>query len=192
MISPGSRVPPGPGPVRARPRRSVRRLKLLGRKLLGTRDHPERIARGVSVGLFIALTPTLGLQILLTLLACPLLRANRVVAMPMLAITNPLTIAPFLWVWYRIGLLFTGEQPLEYQRFQALLPGGDLGFLESLQGLFVAFGAPLWIGAFLTASLAAGAAYPVVLVAASRWAERRRLRSEGSSARTDRPSARCP
>jgi uncharacterized protein len=57
------------------------------------------LARGVAVGLFIALTPTLGIQTPLMLGASVLLRANFPAAFLVSWINNPLTVA-FLYVGF--------------------------------------------------------------------------------------------
>ncbi|MDX1608785.1 MAG: DUF2062 domain-containing protein [Halofilum sp. (in: g-proteobacteria)] len=61
------------------------------------------IARGVAVGLFVALTPTVGFQTLLMLAFCALLRGNFLAAFAVSWISNPLTLAPLYFGYYLLG-----------------------------------------------------------------------------------------
>ena len=150
-----------------------RRARVGLRRLLGIRDNPHSVARGVSVGLFIALTPTLGGQIILVLIACLLVRANRVAGLAMVWVTNPLTIVPFCWIWYRIGILVTGDPPISYQQMGDLLPSGKHGILDSMREVFATFGPPLWVGALIMGTVTALLAYPLTLYCLRRRAVRR-------------------
>lgn len=67
------------------------------------RKGPEDIARGVFVGLFVGLTPTLGGQTLLMVLGCALLRGNFPSAFAVSWVSNPFTIAPLYWLFHGIG-----------------------------------------------------------------------------------------
>lgn len=61
------------------------------------------LARGVAVGLFIGLTPTVGIQTLLMLVASVALRANFPAAFIASCINNPLTFAPFYFGFHTLG-----------------------------------------------------------------------------------------
>lgn len=61
------------------------------------------MARGVAVGLFIALTPTVGLQTVLMLVFCLLLRGNFPVAFAVSWISNPITLGPLYLGYYVVG-----------------------------------------------------------------------------------------
>ena len=153
----------------------LRPWKRLLTSLLGLRDRPEKIARGVSLGVFIAFTPTLGLQMLMVLGTAPLVRANRAAALSMVWLSNPLTIAPLCYVWYRIGVFLTARETMDYDRFRALLPGPDMGLGESFSALFEQLGWPLWIGSLAFAAVAALICYPLTV----RWLRRRAAREAG-------------
>ncbi|KAB7627632.1 DUF2062 domain-containing protein [Alkalilimnicola sp. S0819] len=97
-----------PDPVRFRQRRGVR---LFGRLL----DDPfllhlnrRSVAGGVGLGLFVAFIP-LPAQMLLAAAAAILFRANILIAVSAVWITNPLTIPPFFWLCYRVGVRVLGE-----------------------------------------------------------------------------------
>ena len=61
------------------------------------------VARGVAIGLFVALTPTVGLQTLLMLALCSLLRGNFIAAFAVSWISNPITLAPLYLTYYLLG-----------------------------------------------------------------------------------------
>jgi len=88
-------------------------------RILETGDPPERVARGVGVGSFIAVTPTVGLQIPLTLLAATLFRGNRAAAVAATFVLNPFIIVPpSYWYFpaYYIGAFLMGMDPVGFSR----------------------------------------------------------------------------
>ncbi|GEM_PF-817136 len=79
-------------------------------KILGVHDSPHRIALGVAIGIFVTWTPTIGFQMALTLALSTLFRANKVVGVPLVWISNPAT----LWIYipnYLLGCRLLGEKP---------------------------------------------------------------------------------
>ncbi|MEM6961310.1 MAG: DUF2062 domain-containing protein [Myxococcota bacterium] len=72
-------------------------------RVFGLRDTPHRIALGVALGLMIAFTPTLGVQIALYLFFATLLGANRFSGMPLLFISNPISAVPFYYFCWSVG-----------------------------------------------------------------------------------------
>lgn len=92
---------PVPGPrATLRPVDRLRRLVAWLHMLDGS---PEAIARGVSLGLLIAFTPTIGVQVVLAAALAPLVRANVPAAVAMVWVTNPATMGPAFALTYRIG-----------------------------------------------------------------------------------------
>lgn len=63
----------------------------------------EPMARGVAVGLFVGLTPTVGFQTILMLAGCLLIRGNFPAAFTMSWVSNPLTLPPLYWLFHEIG-----------------------------------------------------------------------------------------
>jgi uncharacterized protein len=72
-------------------------------RVLSINDSPHRIALSVAIGIFITWTPTIGLQMILTVALCFLLRANKLVGVPFVWISNPLTIVPIYAPNYFVG-----------------------------------------------------------------------------------------
>jgi uncharacterized protein len=63
----------------------------------------EAIARGIAIGLFIGLTPTVGFQTILMLTACILFAGNFPAAFATSFISNPFTMAPIYWGYHELG-----------------------------------------------------------------------------------------
>ena len=61
------------------------------------------LARGVAVGLFIGMTPTVGIQTTMMLVASFVFRANFFAAFIVSNVSNPLTMAPLYYGWNRLG-----------------------------------------------------------------------------------------
>jgi uncharacterized protein (DUF2062 family) len=82
-------------------------------KILETNDPPQRIARGVAAGTFIAVSPTVGFQTVLTLLLATLVRGNRLVAVAMTFVLNPfIFVPPSYWYFpsYYLGTFLLGME----------------------------------------------------------------------------------
>ena len=64
---------------------------------------PEAVGRGVAIGLFFGLTPTVGFQTMMALPTCMLLRGNFPFAFMATWVTNPLTIPPAYYLFNLVG-----------------------------------------------------------------------------------------
>ncbi len=115
------------------------------------RPNRNGIAGGLAVGTFIALTPTIGVQMVLATMAAYLLRVNIPTALVACWITNPLTAPVIYLLQYQLGQWLavtpTVEELAEYQ-----------GFLKN----FVRHARPLWVGSLVSATFSAGLAYSIV------------------------------
>jgi len=89
----------------------LRRLRNWFVHLLHLDDSAHRIALGAAVGMFVALTPTIGLQMLIVLFLLLFIPGNRVAGLPMVWITNPATAVPIYLFNYRIGTWVMGQPP---------------------------------------------------------------------------------
>lgn len=67
---------------------------------------PYALARGISIGLLIGLTPTVGAQVVLMIAACLLFRGNFLGAFAVSWISNPVTMGPLYYGFHQIGELF--------------------------------------------------------------------------------------
>lgn len=78
-------------------------LKRFAIRILELEDTSKRIAWGVALGTFIGMTPTVGLQMTIAVGVATLLRGNRLAAVAMVWISNPLTVVPIYWVDHIVG-----------------------------------------------------------------------------------------
>jgi len=147
-------------------RRGLKKLESWFVHLLHLDDSPHRIALGVAIGTFVAVTPTWGVQMVLVVALAWLLRANKVVGIPMVWVTNPLTNVPIYSFCYWIGQMLAGGPGLgEFMdRFGALFKG-ETGWWESLKASAVLaydVAIPLWVGTVVV-GLVAGVILYVVM-----------------------------
>ncbi len=78
-------------------------IRYLKFKILHIDDSPKSIARGVSVGLFVAWTPFLGFHILISLLLASIFKANKVAAVLLVWISNAATLLIIYYPGYLLG-----------------------------------------------------------------------------------------
>jgi len=81
------------------------RMRPVFRWLVRLRGSPHAIAGGFSLGLFIAFTPTIGVQIVLAFFMATALNLNRPAAVLAVWITNPVTIPAIFSLNYWLGSL---------------------------------------------------------------------------------------
>ena len=80
-------------------------------RVMSLNDTPHRLALGVAIGIFVTWTPTIGLQMILTILLSALFRANKFVGVPFVWLSNPLTIVPIYGPNYFVGCWLLGNSP---------------------------------------------------------------------------------
>jgi len=83
-----------------------RARRFLTLKVLHTDDPPHAVALGVAIGIFVAFLPLVGVQTVVAIAVAALLRANKVVCVPLVWITNPITLGPIyagcIWVGQKV------------------------------------------------------------------------------------------
>lgn len=94
-------------------RNRLLRLRPILRWILKLRSSPRAIAGGLGVGMFIAFTPTVGIQIILAVVAATICNVNRPAAIAPVWITNPVTVAPVYTFNYWLGTFIWPGPPLE-------------------------------------------------------------------------------
>ena len=98
--------------------RTIRYYKL---RFLRLKGDPGSIARGVALGTFIGITPTMPLHTIVTVIVAPLLRANLVGAfLASFTICNPLTYFPQYYLSWLIGKTVT-PYDLTWERIKAVM-----------------------------------------------------------------------
>ena len=157
--------------------------------LLALDDRPHAIALGAAVGIWLGLTPTVGVQmvivIALAFLTSRVLYFNRTAALLGVYITNPLTIVPIYWFNYCVGAALLGDAPTDRSQMESALEYEGLdGWWDTVGDLVDRFGWPLLVGSLTVATVAAALTYPLVS-----WAVRglRRREAEGEGDGTQSP-----
>ena len=93
-----------------------RRLKYLMRRVFRALGRAtgtsHQIAMGVAIGFFIGWLPIVGIQMVVAVVVCQIFRANKVVPIFPIWLTNPVTIVPIYSFNYWIGWLIVGGPPL--------------------------------------------------------------------------------
>lgn len=108
---------------------------------------------GVAIGLFFTFTPFLGLQMLLVVTFAWLLRANKVVGLPMVWISNPATFVPIFYPCYCIGRWMLGWPAVGRKWWSELAHPPESGWAvtEFYWGRTLEIFAPLMLGCFAVA-----------------------------------------
>ena len=162
------------------------------RTILQLEDSPRSIALGTALGVFVALTPTVGIQMVIVmviaLLTKPFLRFNRVAALVAVYLSNPVTVVPIYWFNYRIGTIFL-EETVSHSEFARMFRHDQLGgWRQTLQALFFQVGMPLVVGSLVVALFWGLATYPLMLRVCQYVQDRRRAR-ESKSRRSEQSPA---
>lgn len=95
---------------------STRRLRYLLRRTLRALGKAtgtaHQIAMGVAIGFFVGWLPIIGIQMAVAVVVCIPFRANKVVPIFPIWLTNPATAVPIYSFNYWVGWLFVGGPPL--------------------------------------------------------------------------------
>jgi uncharacterized protein (DUF2062 family) len=145
---------------RLTPRRLLRKILLLD-------DTAHSIALGTAIGMFIGMTPTVGVQMILVLCLAfatrPFFHFNKVAALLTVYVSNPFTVLPIYWFNYSIGTYFVAAT-VTYEDFARTLEyEGFAQWWDTVVGLFVRVGSPLILGSLVVATVASVPTYPVIL-----------------------------
>jgi hypothetical protein len=83
-------------------------IKLFLKRVLTPHVSPHAVAMGTAIGVFLAFTPTVGLQMILAALIATALGVSRAAAVIPVWISNPLTLVPIYGSTYWVGWQLTG------------------------------------------------------------------------------------
>lgn len=106
-------------------------------KFLRLQGDPREIARGVAVGVFIGITPTIPLHTILILFFAVFLRASKLAGiLASCVVSNPLTFFLQYYLSWRIGTALLPYE-LSWQRIHELMAviSGHTGFRETLTAI---------------------------------------------------------
>lgn len=141
--------------------------RALIRSLLQVDDTPHSIALGSAIGMWISLTPTGGIQMALVMLVAfltaPFFRWNRLAAILMTYVSNPITAIPIFWISYQVGRLFVGGDVTFEDLKRIVTPTTETSFWEQFKQFCYLLGKPFLIGNLVFATVSAVATYPAVL-----------------------------
>lgn len=95
---------------------SSRRLRYLLRRALRALGRAtgtaHQIAMGVAIGFFVGWLPIIGIQMAVAVVVCQIFRANKLVPIFPIWLTNPVTMVPIYSFNYWVGWLVVGGPPL--------------------------------------------------------------------------------
>ena len=107
-----------------------RTLKYYYLKLIRLRGEPNYLARGVAIGTFVGITPTIPFHTVLALSCALLFRGSRIAALlATILVSNPITFFPQYYFSWKIGnLMTTVDHSWEEvsSLFEAIVNGHDL------------------------------------------------------------------
>lgn len=142
-------------------------------RILHVDDTPQRIARGVAVGFWVAFTPFLGLHMVLALALAVVLKANKTLAVLSVWVSNPFTFLLIHVPAYLVGRLLlvkfhpasvepgqTGDLLNSIFSFSSLLTCLHTpAFWKNAAEVFGKIGLEVTIGGFVLGTLAAAIGY---------------------------------
>lgn len=151
-------------------------------KILHVQDSPHRIALGVALGVFIGWTPTIPFQMAAALLVCWIFRANKAAGVPMVWVTNYVTMVPIYGFNYVVGCWMLGRDYTStafLEKFRR--PGSIWDKMQAWVDVIWDFGLPLWLGSVAIGLVLALASYFLTKwwVRAYRARRRRKLIAKG-------------
>lgn len=92
-------------------------------KVLHADDPPHRLALGIAIGMFVTFTPLIGFQMLISVFLAWLFRANKLVGVPLVWISNPFTAVPIYYGCFAVGCKVLGMSVSE--EWQQIGPAWD-------------------------------------------------------------------
>ena len=159
--------------------KGLARQKLI-QPFVDSRDPVHEVALGASVGVFLGLTPTVGIQMYVVLMLWLLfryvfrIRFNMLTGMTLIWLSNPLTMIPLYYTFLVTGqgmqeMAGVDLLPVSYMAFSAAVGRlGEIGELDILQWLYnaakvliVDYGWPMVLGSLVYAIPGAIIAYPL-------------------------------
>ena len=155
-----------------------RLIKFLYFKIVRIKATPEVIARGLALGMFVGMTPTMGFQMAIGAFIATLFRQNILATVIVVWVTNPLTFIPIYTFNYTVGawvLQLEGTKMLSPTTFTSIKE------LFKMGGQFVY---TLWFGSIVVGIVMAVITYYVSVPFIGQFQHRRRerRRKKGSPA----------
>jgi uncharacterized protein (DUF2062 family) len=107
-------------------------------RLLRLRGDPFVLARGVAIGIFIGLTPTIPFHTILIIFFCAVGRGNLVAGLIVsLLVSNPLTIPLQYYLSWKVGTILTGSS-LSWEHLKYLMGlARDASMFEAVKLIYI-------------------------------------------------------
>lgn len=157
--------------------------RILAQRVLHTDDSAHSIALGTGIAMFVTFLPLIGFQTVISVGVAALLRANKVVCIPIVWITNVFTIVPIYGACLGLGrLVLSKSGPSNETALLATLESTpsagifELAYWESAWQRTLQVGIELWVGCFIVATVTSVASYFLARWGVSTYRERRRQR----------------
>lgn len=163
------------------------KMRPVFRWFIRLRSSPRAIAGGFSVGVFIAFTPTIGLQILLAIIVATMMNVNRPAAIIAVWVTNPVTIPVIFTFNYWVGsLILPGPSVATVSRYlfdlAATISHLDIWEIKDQLGAVSRLGMdviyPLVVGSIIVGTLCATLTYVALSRLLEYFLARRKQRRE--------------
>ena len=156
--------------------------KKLIRPIFTINGTPHSIALGAALGVFISLTPTVGIQMMTAVIIGTFIKANRIIAALLCWLSNPVTILPMYYSYYWLGGKILGIELWTFGNFserlnELIATKEQLGYLTALKQLGFETALPLWVGSLIIATVLTLPIYPLTLYALRRHRRMRRAAS---------------
>ncbi len=135
-------------------KRFLRIRKFFTKRILHADDSAHAVALGAACGMFAAILPVIGLQTALAVGLAAMLRANKLIGIPIVWFSNPVT-APFLiFLCFKVGQLVwpvasTADGADVVDQFLNVCRSANItepSFWKNLFYTMAGFGAELWVG----------------------------------------------
>jgi len=168
-------------------------LRFVKLRILHVDDSPERIARGLAVGLFIGYSPLMGIQMLLAWAAAALVRANKIVAVLCVWVSNPFTVIPIYYPSYLLGRWLIGLPQHKHQIepeqlenlfvntlsfYRMLTEFHTTAFWKDVSAVLMKVGLETFVGSVITGAVVAAVAYWLGYHGVVRYRRRKQTKQE--------------
>ena len=124
------------------------KVKSLYYSLILGRENPERIARGIAIGVFVAMSPFLGIHTVLCILFAIVLRGSKTAAVLGSLFCNPISLPLIFFIDYEAGLFVLKAFKMNYSHM-ILSDFKDFKILQQGLELFV----PIVVGSIFLGTI---------------------------------------
>ncbi len=147
-------------------------VRFLKFRVLHVNDSPKAIAMGVSLGLFVAWTPIIGVHMIIVLFLAIIAKANKIAAIAAVWVSNPLTYIPMWSVGYMFGKMILKmfvtdadhseditQQVSSFNLLDIFSRFFELTFWKEIGTSVWSKGPELWLGSLILGLMSAVAGY---------------------------------